>query len=81
MEGSSVGDPEALASKQQRRGSGVSLPLNASPAGRAPRPRPMSPSPMQEWGHWGHTTGYNVQQPYPILVNPPPMPTVKFILF
>ena len=71
MEASSLREQEGA---KQRRGSGISLPLNAAGMPRAMRPSNGADQ-MQGYHGWGG--GYNFQQPYPILINPPPMPTVR----
>ena len=61
----------------KRRGSGVSIALSKSPSRVGTRPNSLERTAVQEYQDW--QTGYPPQPagPYPILVNPPPMPTVK----
>lgn len=63
----------------KRRGSGVSINLQRAPSNRAQsRPNSMA---MDSYGP-PQQYGYNMMQPgFPILVNPPPIPTVKSPLF
>jgi hypothetical protein len=60
----------------KRRGSGVSIALSKSPSRVGTRPNSLERTAVQEYQDW--QTGYpQPAGPYPILVNPPPMPTVK----
>ena len=75
-------DPEATL---KRRGSGISLSLNKQPSRGGSRPQSLDRNGMREFHDWQQQYGgYPPMQaapgPYPILVNPPPMPTVRISL-
>ena len=69
----------------KRRGSGISLSLNRTPSkSGGSRPNSLDRNGLRDFQDWQQQQygGYPPMQhqpqgPYPILVNPPPMPTVS----
>ena len=60
-----------------RRGSGISLSINRGAPQATPRTRSLERNP--EYFH--HPSPYYMQAPpYPVLMNPPPLPTVSITL-
>ena len=59
----------------KRRGSGVSIALSKSPSRVGTRPHFLDRNAVQDYQDW-QATYAQPAGPYPILVNPPPMPTV-----
>ena len=61
----------------KRRGSGVSIALSKTPSKAEMRPNSLDRNALHEYQQW-QAAYAQPPGPYPILVNPPPMPTVTF---